>query len=53
MEEPEIPEEFPEDDRGAEPELEDEPLGTPADGDTSVGDVPGVPDPAREPPTSG
>lgn len=45
--------ERPDDDeqRGGTTEVPDEPLGVPADGDSSVGDQPGIPD--GEPPAAG
>ena len=44
--------EHPDDDeqRGGTSEIPDEPLGVPAEGDSSVGDQPGIPD--TEPPAS-
>lgn len=41
-------------DGGAEPEVEDEPMGVPAGADADDSDLPGIPDPDREePPTAG
>ena len=41
----------PPDDRGGEPELQDEPMGVPADGDTDREPLPGMP--TSEPPSDG
>jgi hypothetical protein len=42
------------DDRGAEPEVHDQPMGVPADADPDEVSLPGIPDPEKEePPTAG
>lgn len=48
---PEIPDEYPSAE-GAEPELDDQPLGPPADADPDEAPLPGIPD-GREPPSAG
>jgi hypothetical protein len=50
-EEPDYERPADEDVRGGETEIDDEPLGVPADGDSSVNDQPGIPD-GGEPPAS-
>jgi hypothetical protein len=50
--EPKQPEEV--DDRGAESEVHDQPMGVPADADPEDAGLPGIPDPEKEePPTAG
>ena len=50
--EPKGPDEL--DDRGAEPEVHDQPMGVPADADPDEAGLPGIPDPEKgEPPTDG
>ncbi len=46
----EIPDEVPEA-GGGESQVDDEPLGVPADGESKTGDLPGIPE--TEPPSSG
>jgi hypothetical protein len=52
MSEPKDPEEL--DERGATPEVDDQPMGVPADAEPEDGGLPGIPDPdGEEPPTGG
>jgi hypothetical protein len=42
------------DDRGATPEVDDQPMGVPADADPDEAGLPGIPDPEKEePPADG
>jgi hypothetical protein len=48
---PAIPDEFPADDPGGEPEIDDQPLGVPDDAEDVGTDQPGLPE--TEPPADG
>ena len=50
LHEEDIPEKFPAGDEGSEPEIDDQPMGVPADADDVETDLPGIPE--SEPPAS-